>query len=106
MRTDPRTALTQGDASAKRTAANFSMHSRTLSRRLRALGTGFQQRVDETRFKLARQRLEASTMDVRQTGLLLDHADASAVTRAFRRWSATTPAQWRAQSRASGRAGG
>lgn len=94
-----RSALTHGDASAERIAATFSMHSRTLSRRLGAYGTSFQQLVDETRFELARQLLEASTMEVHQIGLLLDYADASAFTRAFRRWSATTPAQWRARSR-------
>lgn len=100
VRTALRTALTEGDASAQRIAATFSMHSRTLSRRLGAYGTSFQQLVDETRYEIARQMLEASTMDVRQIGLLLDYADASAFTRAFRRWSATTPGQWRARSRA------
>jgi len=30
---------------------------------------------------------------------MLDYADASAFTRAFRRWSGTTPARWRAKKR-------
>ena len=31
----------------------------------------------------------------------LDYADASAFTRAFRRWSGTTPAQWRKNRKAA-----
>ena len=72
------------------------MHSRTLSRRLHASGTSFQELVDEGRFEIARQTLEDSVMPVRQIAAMLDYADASAFTRAFRRWSDTTPAQWRA----------
>jgi AraC-like DNA-binding protein len=33
---------------------------------------------------------------VAQIATMLDYADASAFTRAFRRWSGTTPARWRA----------
>ena len=36
-------------------------------------------------------------MEVRQIAAALDYADASAFTRAFRRWSGTTPARWRAR---------
>ena len=43
--------------------------------------------------------LEDSRMDVSQIAMTLDYADASAFTRAFRRWSGTTPAQWRENHR-------
>jgi AraC-like DNA-binding protein len=94
-----RTALLTDDASVGRVAALFSMHSRTLSRRLAAHDIGFRQLVDEVRFEIARQMLEDTMMDVIQIAELLDYADASAFTRAFHRWSGTTPAQWRAQQR-------
>lgn len=90
-----RTALIARHATADRIAALFSMQSRTLNRRLREFGTGFQQLVDEVRFEIARQMLETSAMDVTQIAAALDYADASAFTRAFRRWSGTTPAVWR-----------
>jgi AraC-like DNA-binding protein len=90
-----RTAVTTGHGSADQVAAIFSMHSRTLNRRLNAFGTGFRQLVDESRFEIARQMLEDTAMEVSQIASLLDYADASAFTRAFRRWSGTTPARWR-----------
>jgi len=91
-----RTALVTGDARADRVAALFSMHARTLNRHLLAAGTGFRELLDECRFEIARQMLEHSTMEVSQIAALLDYANASAFTRAFRRWSATTPARGRA----------
>ena len=52
--------------------------------------------MDESRFEIARQMLEDSAMEVSQLAALLDYSNASAFTRAFRRWSGTTPARWRA----------
>jgi AraC-like DNA-binding protein len=92
-----RTALLTGHAKAEQIAALFSMHSRTLARHLDAGGTRFQVLVDEVRFEIARQMLEGSAMDIAQIAVALGYADPSAFTRAFRRWSGTTPAQWRAQ---------
>jgi AraC-like DNA-binding protein len=90
-----RTALVTGYARSDQVAAMFSMHSRTLSRRLNDFGTSFQTLLDEGRFEIARQMLEDSRMEVSQVAMTLAYADASAFTRAFRRWSGTTPAQWR-----------
>jgi len=95
-----RTALLTGRAGADYIAALFSMHSRTLNRRLNVFGISFRKLVDEGRFEIARQMLEDSAMDVAAIACSLDYADASAFTRAFRRWSGTTPAQWRAERRA------
>ena len=98
-----RTALVTGQSRADRVAALFSMHSRTLSRRLDAFGVSFQALVDECRFEIARQMLEDSAMDVSEIAGLLDYADPSAFTRAFRRWSGTTPGRWRASAVPSAR---
>lgn len=97
-----RSALLTDDAGAERVAALFSMHSRTLSRHLNAFGTNFRELVDEGRFEIAREMLEDSSLDVSRIADMLGYADASAFTRAFRRWSGTTPARWRAEQ--SGRA--
>jgi AraC-like DNA-binding protein len=90
-----RSALITGHGNADQVAALFSMHARTLNRRLDTFGVGFRELVDEGRFEIARQMLEDSAMPVSQIAALLDYADASAFTRAFRRWSGTTPARWR-----------
>jgi AraC-like DNA-binding protein len=90
-----RTALLTDDAGAARVAALLSMHSRTLRRRLVAGGTTFRALVDEVRFEIARQLLEDSSLHVGGIADTLGYSDASAFTRAFRRWSGTTPARWR-----------
>lgn len=90
-----RTALMTGHARADQVAALFGMRSRTLTRRLNAYGIGFQHLVDESRFEIARQMLEDSAMEVGQIAALLGYAAPGAFTRAFRRWSGNTPAEWR-----------
>ncbi len=90
-----RTALVTGNGGVDQVAEVFSMHRRTLCRRLSRFGTSFQPLADECRFEIARQLLEDSAMAVTEVAGLLDYADASAFARAFRRWSGTTPAQWR-----------
>jgi AraC-like DNA-binding protein len=98
-----RSALLTDDAGAERVAALFSMHSRTLHRHLDAFGTNFRELVDEGRFEIARQMLEGSSQEVSRIADMLGYADASAFTRAFRRWSGTTPARWRAEHGARSR---
>jgi AraC-like DNA-binding protein len=84
-----------GEATEERLAHVFAMHRRTINRRLRAEGTTFRQLVDEVRFDVARHLLETTDLSVVRIAGVLSYADASAFTRAFRRWSQTTPAQWR-----------
>ena len=95
VRTVLRTTLVSGHASADQVAELFSIHRRTLNRRLNAYGVGFHELVDEISFEIARQLLEDSTLEIIQIALLLGYSNASAFTRAFRRWSGTTPARWR-----------
>lgn len=102
VRTALRAALRRGPATVERVAAALSLNGRTLHRRLRGFGTGFQRLLDEVRFEFAQELLESSSLDVHEIGLRLDYADASTFSRAFRRWSGTTPARWRAISRAAG----
>ena len=100
-----RSALLTGHAGADQVAELFSMHSRTLRRRLKDFGTSFQELLDEGRFEIARQMLLDTRMDAKQIAEILDYADASAFTRAFRRWTGMTPNRWR-QSREAARSRG
>lgn len=94
-----RTALETGRFKAGEIASLFSMHSRTLHRRLAEHGLGYRQLLDESRFELAKQLLEDSTLEVGQIAELLGYAAPGAFTRAFLRWSKATPAEWRAAHR-------
>jgi AraC-like DNA-binding protein len=94
-----RHALVSGHAGAEQIAALFAMDRRTLNRRLNAQGTGFQQIVDEVSFEIARQLLTDSAIGIVEVADLLGYANASAFTRAFRRWSGGTPAAWREQAK-------
>lgn len=90
-----RTAVLTHQAQAEQVSAIFSMHRRTMNRHLNDSGTTFHQLVDESRFEVARQLLENSELKMIQVASALDYHDASAFTRAFRRWSGSTPAAWR-----------
>ncbi len=83
-------ALLTQQASADNIAALFSIHQRTMHRRLNACSASFQKLADESRFEITKQLLENSSMKLSQIAETLDYADASAFTRAFRRWSGTT----------------
>jgi AraC-like DNA-binding protein len=91
-------ALLAHQASADHVATLFSMHPRTLNRRLKRFGTCFQELLDQGRFEISRQLLANSSLEVTRIAATLNYADASAFSRAFRRWSGTTPALWRKQS--------
>ena len=91
-----RTTLATGHSSADQVAELFSINRRTLNRQLNVVGTNFREVLDEVRFELARQLLEDSAMEIVHIASFLGYSNASAFTRAFRRWSSTTPANWRA----------
>jgi AraC-like DNA-binding protein len=70
-----------------------------LNRRLEEQNCTFQGLVDEIRFEIARQLLENTRMSMSNIAVTLDYSDASAFTRAFRRWSGMAPTVWRCGSR-------
>lgn len=88
-------ALLMGHAKADQVAALFSIHSRTLNRRLNAYNTSFRKLSDEVRYEITRQLLRASELDTSEISEILGYCDASAFTKAFKRWSGTTPGNWR-----------
>jgi AraC-like DNA-binding protein len=90
-----RSLVLTGRGSVQQVADAFSLHRRTLNRRLRAQSTTLNALADEMRFELARQLLEDTGLTIIEIATALDYADRSAFTRAFRRWSGTTPAEWR-----------
>jgi len=93
--------LVAGHASEDNVAAAFSMHRRTLNRRLRGEGTTFRRLLEETRFEVARQLLRDTDAAVDQIASGLGYSGPTAFGRAFKRWSGLAPQAWRG-SRAAG----
>lgn len=94
--------VAEGAARAEDAARALGVHPRALNRRLRQQGTSFRAVLDGVRFEVAQQLLRDSDLAVLEIASLLDYADASAMTRAFRRWSGQTPAAWRDGTRRPG----
>jgi AraC-like DNA-binding protein len=78
----------------------LAMHRRTLNRRLKAEGTTFQRVLDEVRFEIARDLLANSNVHLDDIAAALGYAAVTPFMRTFRRWSGTTPGQWRRGARA------
>lgn len=83
-------------------AAELGMHRRTLDRNLKPHATSYQALVDEVRYAMARQLLRDTAMPMITIALSLQFAEASAFTRAFRRWSGMPPTQWRLRDNGCG----
>jgi AraC-like DNA-binding protein len=49
----------------------------------------------EVRYEIARQLLSDTGMSLGQISAVLDFSEPAAFTRAFRRWSGTSPSAWR-----------
>jgi len=97
-----RVRLTSDRCSADAISDLLTMHRRTLSRRLKDSGTGYRHISNEIRFEIARQLLGDTEVPLGQIAAALDYSEASAFTRAFRRWSGETPTAWRAKHRRDG----
>ena len=93
--------LNNEDCAVTAVARDLRMHQRTLNRRLRAHGTSFRGELDNVRYAVAQQLLAESTIPMARIATILDYADVTAFSRAFRRWAGITPGQWRKRSRES-----
>ena len=90
-----RILLLTGKHSGGDLAQTLSVHRRTLNRRLKAQGTTFQRVLDDVRFEVARALLEDTRAPISEISTALCYSEVSAFMHAFRRWTGTTPAQWR-----------
>ncbi|MGA7980667.1 MAG: AraC family transcriptional regulator [Chromatiaceae bacterium] len=88
-----------GNGSLESAANALSMHPRTLNRRLRRLGTTYRQLREECHQALACQLLLETELPIAEIAARLHYANAPAFTRAFQRWSGSTPAAWRTARR-------
>jgi AraC-like DNA-binding protein len=87
--------LPHGRANVPEVARRLGMSSRTLSRKLRDEGLAFTDILDELRSALARRYLADRELPVSEIAWLLGYQEVSSLTHAFKRWSGTTPRQFR-----------
>ncbi|MBP7291622.1 MAG: AraC family transcriptional regulator ligand-binding domain-containing protein [Nannocystaceae bacterium] len=82
-------------------AAALAIGARTLQRRLGALGTSYQQVLDETLAGLAEGYLRQPELTLAEIAWLLGYVEQASFFRAFRRWTGSTPDAFRRRASAS-----
>lgn len=87
--------FSSGTPEMKNAARRMGMSTRTLQRRLHRAGTSFTQEVDDTRRELACQLVLQAGCPLREIALRLGFVDVGSFFRAFRRWTQTSPRQYR-----------
>ena len=90
-----RLLLMSNQCSREAVARRLGMHPRTLGRRLQECDATFQQLLDQTRLEIARQLLRGTRSSVARISTTLGYHDPTVFTRAFRRWTGTTPRAYR-----------
>ena len=90
--------LATSGAELARVAKRVAMSTRTLQRRLEEHGTSYQDLVDTVRGGMAQSLLREKSRSIVDVAFELGYADLKSFYRAFRRWTDTTPAEWRARN--------
>jgi AraC-like DNA-binding protein len=83
-------------------ARRLHVSTRTLKRRLAERGVTFTEVVHDVRHKEALVLLADARLPIDEIASGLGYSDTTNFTRAFRRWTGTTPGAWRGQKRGSG----
>jgi AraC-like DNA-binding protein len=85
-----------GAAPTRQQAAQaFGLSARTLARRLQQEGLSYTALVDAAHRQVACDAVANSTRSFVDIAQSLGFAEASVFNRAFRRWTGSTPGQWR-----------
>lgn len=89
--------LQEGEPTLERVAEQLNISSRTLHRRLLAQNSRFRDVLEQTRRQLAEAYLRDPRLSLADIALLLGYAEQSPFTHAFKRWTGSTPFDWRRQ---------
>lgn len=96
LRARLRAALAQGRADPARMAVLLGVSERTLQRRLGERGRSFTDVVEDFRREEAARLLRQPDLPLVEVARRLGYAEQTSFTRAFRRWTGSTPGAWRA----------
>ncbi len=83
--------LHTGEASMDTVAGKLGLSRQTLFRKLKAEGITFEKVLDELRHKLALHYLNGKKVPVNQTAYLVGFSEPAAFSRAFKRWTGSSP---------------
>ena len=89
--------LAKGAVQFDAVARKLNMSSKTLERRLAERKTTFSALLDDARSGLAKHYLTDTDLRLEQITYLTGYSEPAALVRAFRRWTGTTPMQFRAK---------
>lgn len=78
-------------------ADELSIGTRTLRRRLSALGTGYQKILDDVKRELAIEYLQTTNLSIQEIAELLDYSEVTNFRRAFVKWVGVSPYRYRKQ---------
>lgn len=84
-------SLHRGEASIDAVARDLAMSRQTLYRRLKAEGATFQEVLEALRHKMALHYLQGKRVSVNETAYLVGFSDPAAFSRAFKRWTGSSP---------------
>lgn len=87
--------LHRGESSADAMAAKMGFSRQTLFRRLKAEGTHYSAVLDDLRHRLAVGYMKGGKTSVNEVAYLVGFSDASAFSRAFKKWTGRTPGSFR-----------
>jgi len=76
-------------------ADELGMTQRTLQRKLKEAGVGFQQVLDQTRHALAEDYLRQGRLSIAEIAFLLGFQEQSSFNHAFKEWTGVNPGAWR-----------
>jgi AraC-like DNA-binding protein len=83
--------LHTGQTSMEEIAAKLGLSRQTLFRKLKAEGVTFEKLLDELRHKMALRYLNEKKFSVNETAYLVGFSDPAAFSRAFKRWTGSSP---------------
>ena len=98
VRTAIGNAMKDGEPKVTDVAAAISVSVRTLQRRLGEAGVDYRALVDDIRHELALRYLKDRRHTLSDVAYLLGYSEISAFSRAFRRWTGSTPSDHRRRS--------
>ena len=88
-------ALESGDVGIDRIARDLGYSRQTLYRRLKAEGTTYERLLDGLRRRLALRYVREQGLAVKEAAYRLGFSDPAAFSRAFKRWTGSSPGEMR-----------